>query len=346
MKNQLGKEYVKNDEAAIIEGMVTEMKAQVDKMYADKKMLRQVHTKMHGCVKASFTVEKNLPESLKVGVFSEEKTYDAWVRFSNASTQPKPDGKKDIRGAAIKLLGVPGEKILTDELHFDTQDFLLMSSETFFSKNIEEFGKTMKAATSPNKLNLALYFLNPMHWGLLGRLLKSNIACTNPLGIPYWSTQPYRFGAEDKAVKYFLKPSASNQLINENTTDDDYLRINLQQTLNSNEASFDFFVQFQTNADTMPIEDPTVKWTSEFQKVGTLKIFAQSFDSNEQMEFGDNLSFNPWHSLPAHRPLGGFNRARKVAYETMSKYRHEKNHIEMFEPTVEEFTQGTNATND
>jgi len=67
--------------------------------------------------------------------------------------------------------------------------------------------------------------------------------------------------------------------------------------------------------------------------VGTLRIVKQSFDSAEQMEFGDNLSFNAWHSLPVHRPLGGFNRARKVAYEALSKYRHEKNKIAMVEPS-------------
>ena len=44
------------------------------------------------------------------------------------------------------------------------------------------------------------------------------------------------------------------------------------------------------------------------------------FNTPEQMEFGDNLSFNIWHSLPEHRPLGSFNRARKRAYEALSKF--------------------------
>ena len=331
-KKQLGREYVTPNEAAIIEEMVYEMEAQVDRMYADKKMLRQVHTKMHGCVKASFTIEENLPEELKVGVFREAKQYHAWVRFSNASTKPKPDKKKDIRGIAIKLMSVPGEKLLPDEHLEQTQDFLLMSSETFFSHSLQEFRQTMKSSTAKNGLALLGYFLNPKHWGLLGRLLKTMIKCDNPLNTPYWSTQPYRYGAEDKAVKYFLRPSPKNTLVNENTSDSDYLRINLAQTLNDNEALFDFCVQFQTNADTMLIEDPTVPWTSEFKKVATLKIIQQEFDSEEQMTFGENLSFNPWHSLPVHKPLGGFNRARKIAYETMSKYRHKHNNLPMFEP--------------
>jgi catalase len=331
-KKDFGREYPNPEEPAVITEMVHEMKDQVDRMYEKTKMLRQVHTKMHGCVKASFTIEENLPEELKVGVFKEAKEYHAWVRFSNASTKPKPDKKKDIRGIAIKLMNVPGEKILKDEHLEKTQDFLLMTHETFFSKNLMEFRKTLKAVTAKSKLPLIGYFLNPMHWGLVLRLMKSMKKSTNPLSESYWSTQPYRFGAEDKAVKYFLKPSKSNVLINEDTSDDDFLKVNLSQTLNTNSVEFDFFVQLQTNADTMPIEDPTIPWTSEFQKVATLKIIKQDFDSEQQITFGENLSFNAWHSLPEHQPLGSFNRARKIAYEALSKYRHDKNQIPMFEP--------------
>lgn len=331
-EKELGKEYPEPGEQAIFAEMMREMKAQVDDLYRDKKMLRQVHTKMHGCVKAAFEIEPNLSEDLQVGVFQPGKTYHSWVRFSNASTIPKPDGHKDIRGLAIKLMGVPGEKLLEDEKDFTTQDFLLMSSETFFSKNVEEFRSAMKALTAKRKSALLLFFLNPTKWKLAGRMKRSLIECKNPVEIPYWSTQPFRFGAPDRAVKYFLKPSTQNKVINEDFKDDNYLRINLAQTLNSHEISFDFMVQFQTNADTMPIEDPTIPWSSSFQKLATLRIIPQRFDSKEQMEFGENLSFNPWHSLPEHKPLGSFNRARKIAYEGMSKYRHDKNGLKVTEP--------------
>lgn len=331
-KKQLGREYVIADEDSITAAMIREMEDQVKRMYDDKKMLRQVHTKMHGCVKAEFIVEPNLPKDLHVGVFSENRSYHAWVRFSNGNTKPQADKKKDIRGIAIKLLGVPGEKLINDEFNEPTQDFLLMSSETFFSKNTKQFSKTLKSLTSKNPLAKPLYFLNPFHLGMFLRVKKSLIPCSNPLEIPYWSTQPYQFGSPDRAVKYFLKPSTENKTVVSNTKDYDFLRVNLAQTLNNNEALFDFYIQFQTNADTMPIEDPTVAWTSQFIKVATLKIFPQSFDHQDQMEFGENLSFNPWHSLPVHRPLGSFNRTRKKAYEALSKLRHHKNKLPMTEP--------------
>ena len=58
-------------------------------------------------------------------------------------------------------------------------------------------------------------------------------------------------------------------------------------------------------------------------KVATIVIPVQEFDTPALQEYGDNLSFNPWHSLPEHRPLGSINRGRRVFYETMSKFRHE-----------------------
>lgn len=327
-----GREYPAANEDTIAGEMANELMAQLDRLYKDKKMLRQIHTKMHGCVKAAFTIEPNLSENLRVGIFSEQKTYHAWVRMSNASTVPKPDKKKDVRGFAIKLMGVPGEKLLNDQHLQQTQDFLLMNTETFFSKNVNDFRQLLSAATSASKIKMIKYALNPAHWATLKRFSKSNMACRNPLEMRYWSTQPYQFGTLGTAVKYSLVPSPNNILVAENEKDYDYLRINLAQTLYTNEAKFDFLIQFQTNAETMPIEDPTVSWKSDFIKVATLTIPPQSFDSKEQMKFGDSLSFNSWHSLPEHRPLGGFNRVRKRIYETLSKYRHDKNELPVFEP--------------
>ena len=70
------------------------------------------------------------------------------------------------------------------------------------------------------------------------------------------------------------------------------------------EAVFDLAVQFQTDPYHMPIEDPGVTWDeaeSPFHRVATLPIPSQVFDTAEQCEFGDNLSFNPWRCLPEHR---------------------------------------------
>ena len=94
---ELGKEYIEPDEPAVIAEMVKEMEAQVDRVYKDRKMLRQVHTKSHGCVKGIFEVPE-LENDLKVGVFEHSRKFHAWIRFSNSNSTPKPDKVKDIRG--------------------------------------------------------------------------------------------------------------------------------------------------------------------------------------------------------------------------------------------------------
>ena len=64
----------------------------------------------------------------------------------------------------------------------------------------------------------------------------------------------------------------------------------------------------------------------------SLVIPIQDFTTEELKEFAEHLSFHPWHSLAEHRPLGGLNRARKVIYSEISRFRHTKNSVVRKEP--------------
>jgi len=68
----------------------------------------------------------------------------------------------------------------------------------------------------------------------------------------------------------------------------------------------------------MPVEDASVEWDETHSvpvTVATLVIPAQRVDpSGELAARCEPMSFNPWHSLVEHRPLGGMNRLRKVVY--------------------------------
>ena len=62
----------------------------------------------------------------------------------------------------------------------------------------------------------------------------------------------------------------------------------------------------------MPVEDVTTEWPESlaaFRKVATIVIPRQAFNNPERDDFGENLSFTPWHALEEHRPIGGINRA-------------------------------------
>jgi hypothetical protein len=233
---------------------------------------------------------------------------------------------------AIKVVGVPGEKLIPDEAGAVTQDFVLISSETFISRNVRQFNRTIKAISSNNKLIFLLFALNPINWGVLFRSIRAFCKPGSVLEIPYYSTTPYQFGELSAAVKYQCLPRNARNIDPPDNPTDDFLRYQMVEHLKHEATYFDFYVQFQEDPYKMPIEDPTVKWTSLPQKVATLYIPIQEFDTDVNNDFGQNLSFTPWHSLPEHRPLGGFNRARRYVYEAMSKFRHEANQAPMFEP--------------
>jgi hypothetical protein len=127
-------------------------------------------------------------------------------------------------------------------------------------------------------------------------------------------------------------PSVSNQLVNPDKTSENLLRNNFTATIKENELRFDFCIQFQTDAEKMPIEDPTVVWDSPFIKLATIRIPKQICDTPERQEFGDDLSYNVWHCLAEHRPIGSFNRVRAFIYEEMYAFRHQHNGIEDKEP--------------
>ena len=91
----------------------------------------------------------------------------------------------------------------------------------------------------------------------------------------------------------------------------------------------------QKRVERMSVEDSRIPWDqsrSPFVPVATITVLPQEFSSEAQMRMCENFSFTPWHSLPAHRPLGNINRTRKTVYEAISKFRHESNHAERREP--------------
>jgi Catalase len=326
----LAQETIPSGESKYIEDLLERLKAKIIKDNTGGIMRRDAHAKMHGVVKAEFIIEPDLPEELKVGLFKEPKIYPAWIRFSNQSGSLSPDIERDIRGMAIKLMDVPGEKILESEKHEQTHDFILISTPAFVTKDAEEFDGLIKALTG-NLLAKVCFFLT--HWRVVWNLSKSLKKFANPLQIRYFSTTPYLFGSS--AVKYSVIPHTTNPDTIPDYPSDDYLRLAMVNQLKDGEALFDFTVQLQTDADIMPIEDPGHEWSeaiSPFRKVASIRILQQEFDSEEQRQFGDNLSFTPWHALPEHRPLGGVNRTRKIIYQAISIFRHEYNHVDRKEP--------------
>jgi hypothetical protein len=313
---------------------------------------RGQHPKQHGVVRAEFTVEPDVPDDLRHGLFLRPRTYPAWIRFSNGSQDD--DAKGDIHGMAIKLMGVEGRKILKGEEDKQTQDFVLMDHPAFFSRDARSnrgLAEAVRRSIRPSLLKSLMfwirderarrsayiavdYFILRLRFHEL-KMLRDAVSKKprSPLGITYWSATPYLLGP--LAVKYSARPIPSGVPEPTDVTSPDRLRKAMVDHLARAEARFNFLVQVRTSAGTMPIEDASVIWSeaqSPFRKVASIVIPPQTFDTPQQMTFCENLSNTPWHSLPEHRPIGGINRVRKVVYQVISEERHELNNAPRREP--------------
>jgi hypothetical protein len=301
------------------------------------RILRFNQPRHSGCVKTDFKVPSDLPADLRVGLFAAPRTFPAWIRFASATDAP--DTEKDFRGMSIKLMQVEGSKLLgAGDASGDTHDFVLNSHPVLFVGNPEDFRDFVDYNLNSSPL---LFFLNPFnpHIRELRIVRAGRRHHSSHLAISYWSTTPYLFG-EGRAVKYAARPCRQDrerELPEELT--DGYLRDAMREQLAADGACFDFMVQFQVDAERMPVEDATVEWDealSPFRTVARIDIPPQTFESPRQMAFCENLAFNPWQSLPEHRPLGGINRVRKDLYQELAEFRHQRNGVTYTEPTGDE----------
>ncbi len=331
---ELNTEYPPPNEQAFIDSLINELRKKMEADYAGKRMLRDAHPKMHGCIRGEFSILPNLTADLRVGLFGESRSYPAWVRFSNQNNSAAPDKKPDIRGVAIKLMGVTGNKLLTQANPSTTHDFVMISDSRFVTKDVEEFDGLIRGLIG-GFLKLGWYFLT--HLRVLRNLWSSLRNFNNPLTIRYFSVAPYLLGK--RAVKYTLIPRDAGRTSAPRNPSDNYLKDAMAEDLKRRTAMFDFAVQFQTDPYKMPIEDPGITWDeaiSPFLPVATLTIPCQIFDTPTRSEFGDNLSFNPWRCLPEHRPLGGISRARRQVYKALATFRHKRNHSQRVEPGADD----------
>ena len=328
---ELGREYPPPDEQTHIDSLIQRLRAKMERDYAARRTLRDAHPKMHGCVRGEFAILPDLPDPFGTGIFARPQVFPAWIRFSNQSGTVSADSKGDIRGVAIKLMNVTGPMLEMTSATDLTHDFILISEDRFVTRDVAEFDDLVGALTGGLPA-IAWFFLT--HLRVARNLWLSLRRFANPLGIRYFSVAPYLLGT--RAVKYSLTPDAPFDITVPRAASADYLREAMVRQLNTSHASFTFSIQLQIDPDAMPIEDPGITWNetaAPFQPVATLTIPAQVFDTPERREFGDNLSFNPWRCLPAHRPLGGISRARRQVYRALSAFRHERNQAVPVEPT-------------
>ncbi len=300
------------------------MRRQLERDYRPAATKRDAHPKHTGLFEGTFEVASDLPAELRAGVFAEARSYRVWVRTSNASAKPQSDAIRDVRGLAIKLLDVPGEKIPESDEE-QTQDFVLLSTPNMPLGTVRLFHDAIVYSTRYTPLLFAAKMFLTGRSRVLKELDAVRIRPTSPLEIRYWSTTPYRFGA-DRVVKYSLLPTSdAASALPPSPLADDYLSQAMQTRLSRESVSFAFAVQLR--AAGMPVHDAAPRWdeaVSPFRTVATLTIATQVFRTEERDRRSEELSFSPAHARVEHRPIGPVNRARMQVYRTNSEFRHDR----------------------
>jgi len=302
---------------------------------------RAGNTKTYGVVRGEFQVMKDIAPVFKKGIFAQPATFPAWIRFGGPGPLSPPDVEDSgILSIGIKLMGVPGEKFLPDEK--STQDFTGISCPTFTTPNILENVKLQRQIYARTPV---FYFINPFDSHYLDMLMQGLYARmnTNPLEVRYWSCVPFLLD-EGQAMKFSVKPLSKKKTKIPWNPPDDWLRHSMVNTLSQTEVELEFSLQLQTNPRRMPIEDASIEWPerlSPFVPVAKVTIPKQSFDSPQQSVFARQLSYNPWHAISAHRPLGNQNRARREIYFELSRLRQTMSKESHLEPTGSEVFPST-----
>ena len=319
---------------------------------------RPVHAKSHGVLVGTLAVLPNLPESLAQGLFAEPKNYPVVMRFSTNPGDLLADNVSSPRGLALKVLNVSGDKVPTFS-GGTTQDFVCINANVFtapdpkgFLEQIKTFDKNLEtpegvkhavsvAARATNAVLKSVHLPSATLEGI-------GEASTHILGESFSTVAPLRFG--NYVAKIGFAPGSENlkELTGKSVdlgADYNALEELIKKFFRTETGVWDVKAQLALAPDDptvkeevkdFPIEAADKKWPedkSPWQTVARITVQPQDSYSDARQTFVDErLSFNPWHALATHQPLGGIMRSRLKAYEEAIKYRLQRNDRERAEP--------------
>jgi hypothetical protein len=344
-------EKVEDDEAETGRELIEQMHKIQEIVARDEgRAFRSVHAKTHGLMFARLTVMDDLPPRLAQGVFAKPGTYPVVMRLSTLPGDLLDDSVSTPRGLAMKIVGVEGERLAGSEGQV-TQDFVMVNGPAFSSATPKKFLMNLKLlAATTDKIQGVKKVLSATFRGIESLVEKAGGASatlktlggqaeTHILGETFYSQVPMLFGPY--MVKLAVVPVSPELTALTDAPVDmadrpNALREEVVDHFRSAGGTWDVRVQFCTDLDTMPIEDASVIWPeddSPYLTVARLVAEPQTAWSEARSAAVDEgMAFSPWHSLAAHRPLGGVMRVRKAAYETGARFRAAHNKATITEP--------------
>jgi hypothetical protein len=351
-------EQQRPDEQELINSIVESFRRINELAYKRYKHgVRDQHAKSHGVLRGELTVYTDLPPHLRQGLFATPATYPVIARISTAGGEIRSDQVHLLRGMAIKVLGVNGPKVLPDDDGV-AQDFLLVNEPTITFGDVHAYRKAMPLAAMLAKApDVAVKVAGTLARVVTGVLRTVHIPPPQPvelfavpnnhiLGQTFHSMGALRYG--EYIAKLSAAPlSESVRAFVDRPIDgalgDDALRKLVVDFFASNSAEYELRAQLCKDLTVMPVEDASKRWpdtgsahqpiASPHQPIAKIIFPAQNAYSPARRAYADDaLSFNPWHALADHRPLGSINRVRIKVYEASTAFRHKMNNAMRVEP--------------
>jgi catalase len=305
--------------------------------------IRSVHAKSHGLLNGELEVLSNLPPELSQGLFAQPGRYPVLLRLSTTPGDLLDDKVSTPRGMAVKIVGVPGERLPGSE-DDASQDFVLVNGPAFNAPNTKKFLSSLKllAATTDKAPGTKKIVSAVMRGGeaiveAFGGKSPKLVSMggqpeTHILGETFFSQVPLRYG--DYIAKVAIAP-VSEQLraLTGSPLDlggkPDGIRESVVNFFRNTDAIWEVRIQLCTDLETMPVEDASVIWPedeSPYRAVARIRVPAQpAYSKANVAAIDESLAFSPWNGLAAHRPLGSIMRSRADAYRQSAQFRAEAN---------------------
>jgi len=342
-------ETVRKDEAEAIRILQNAFAGSVNAVAETKgHAFRAVHAKGHALLRGTLTVPDGLDPQHAQGLFAQPGSYAVLLRWSSPPAGQLPDSISTPRAVAIKVLEVPGAR-LDPARPGRSQDFLLVNAPAFalpdpqsllpatalLPASAEGFEAGKKAFSALMRgVEGAIEALGGMSVKIKG---VGGEPRRHPLGETYFSQTPFLYGSW--MAKFALAPVSESLLALRGaplSNDDDAQRQALTAYFAGQGGEWELRSQLCTDLDRMPIEDASIDWPQELSPYVAVARLAvapqQSWDPVASPRLEDEIAFDPWNCLAAHRPLGAINRARREVMKVSREARASFNRCPIHEP--------------
>lgn len=273
---------------------------------------RTLHRKQVLGLAATVEVLPDLPAYAAHGLLAAPSTYEALVRLSNGGFHVAPDKVPDIRGFAIKVLGIEGPGALGGST--TVQDLLFINHPSFALPTSEDFVRLTEAAAKGQAATLRFAFVRGGLFGGVAMLRRLRSTLGRPFAgfaaETFWTATPLANGPY--AMRLRVVPINPRPAPDRNDWAGD-----IRSRLAEGPLVYSIDAQFFVDETTTPIEDPTVDWPAPYVPVARLTLAQQDPNDADGLALAERVSgatFDPWAALAEHRPLGEIMRARRMAY--------------------------------